>query len=423
MALLAVAASFPCPDKLRAADRGKSAKAVEVVFPALTLESLENIARSEHPVLRQAAARIDAARGKWLQAGLPPNPRWGYSGQQLGSRGLAEQHGVLIEQNLIRGGKLQASRQVAEHEVEQAEREFVAQEMRVLTDLRVAFVETLVAQRRREFTEDLERISREAASIADSLFAAKEVSRVDVVQARLELQQAQVAARVVRTRHEAAWRQLAAIVGQPDLTIRPIDGDLTSEVPDLEWDAVLNRLWQESPEIAVALAGLARARSAVVRAVAEPVPDITVQGIVQRDYGVRGTDGAIQVTMPFPIFDRNQGAIRQARAESVAAEMQLQKLELDLQKRLAHVFEQYASARQRVEQYEQEILPLARESLDLTRAGYQSGELNYLAFLTAQRTYSQANIAFIEALGALRSAAWRIEGQLLSGGLNSDSAP
>jgi len=389
----------------------------------MTLESLEAIARAEHPALRQAAARIDAARGKWLQSGLPPNPRWGYSGQQLGSRGLAEQHGVLIEQDLVRGGKLRANRRVAGHEIEQAEREFAAQELRVLTDVRLAFVETLVAQRRRELTDDLERISSEAASIADSLFASKEVSRVDVLQAKLELQQAQVASRVVRTRHEAAWRQLAAVVGQPDLTIRSIDGQWTSDIPDLEWDTVLDRLWQESPEIAVALAGLARARSAIVRAVAEPVPDITVQGIVQRDYGVRGTDGAIQVTMPFPIFNRNQGAIRQARAESVAAEMQLQKLELDLQKRLAHVFERYASARQRVEQYEQEILPLARESLDLTRAGYQSGELNYLAFLTAQRTYSQTNITFVEALGELRGAVWLIEGQLLHGGMSSDSAP
>ena len=67
----------------------------------LALSDLEVLALARNPSLRRMAALVGAARGNALQAGLPPNPSVGYEGQQLGSGGLAEQHGVLLAKKLF----------------------------------------------------------------------------------------------------------------------------------------------------------------------------------------------------------------------------------------------------------------------------------------------------------------------------------
>ena len=85
------------------------------------------------------AALVAAARGNWVQVGLPPNPNWGYLGQQLGSGPAATQHALLIDGELINGGKLRWNRAVAEQELVKAEQELYAQQQRVVTDVRVAF--------------------------------------------------------------------------------------------------------------------------------------------------------------------------------------------------------------------------------------------------------------------------------------------
>ena len=97
----------------------------------------------------------------------------------------------------------------------------------------------------------------------------------------------------------------------------------------------------------------------------------------------------------------------------------MQRVELDLQLRLSQVFERYANARNQVEKYNRDILPAAKESLDLTRAGYRAGEFGFLNLLTAQRTYFQTNLGYLEALRDLWSAAWEIEGLLLNNSLQA----
>src|SRR5690242_7306439 len=88
--------------------------------PGLSLTNLEHIALSANPSIARASALVSAAQGQMVQVGLPPNPTAGYSGQQLGSGGLAEQHGIQFSQEIIRGGKLRLNRAVAEQELSRA---------------------------------------------------------------------------------------------------------------------------------------------------------------------------------------------------------------------------------------------------------------------------------------------------------------
>lgn len=403
---------LPTPEKLPPAVAAKT---------QLSLEDLEHMALSSNPAIIQASALVGAARGNWIQVGLLPNPTVGYDGQQLGSGGLAEQHGVMFSQEIVRGGKLRLNRAVAEQEIARAQQDLAVQQQRVVTDVRMSFYHVLLAQRQIDVTEDLVRISRQGAKSVDTLFRAKEAGRADVLQAQLEVENAEVLTRNARNKHDAAWRTLCAVVGNPTLPQQALDGDAFAAPKEIDFDEALNRLQSTSPEIAAAMTDIGRARFALDRANVEPVPNVTLQGLVNViDNGIGGkTDAGINISVPIPVWNRNQGAVLRAQHEIAAAEQALQKLELGLQSRLAPTFERYANARNQVERYRAAILPAAQESLELTRKMYEAGEANFLYLLTAQRTFSQTNLNYLEALRELRISEVEIEGLLLRDSLNT----
>ena len=100
----------------------------------------------------------------------------------------------------------------------------------------------------------------------------------------------------------------------------------------------------------------------------------------------------MQVGIPLPWWNRNQGGIRQAQAEVSVASQNIQRVALDLKSRLPVAYQDYSNAKAQVETYSTEILPRAAETYDLVRRGYAAGAVGYLDLLTAQRTYAATNL-------------------------------
>jgi cobalt-zinc-cadmium efflux system outer membrane protein len=392
-----------------------------VVAGALTLADLEQMALACNPSVTRSSALVEAARGNWVQVGLPPNPSVGYEGQQIGSRGLAEQDGVFVGQEFVRGGKLRLNREIAAQEVAMAQHRLAAQQQRVLTDVRMAYYQVLIAQRQQRLTGELRNIAGQGVKTAEALQKGKEVGRVDVIQSQLEFENAEILVQNAQNRSRATWQTLASVVGNPNLPLQPLDGDIEEQRQPHDYQTSLQRLLSTSPEIATAMAEIERARWAAERARVEKTPNVTVQGLVNwRDNGIGGrSDGSLNVGVPLPLWNRNQGGIVQATQQAAAAERALQQLELSLRNRLAPVYERYANALNQVTKYRSKILPAAEESLKLTRQSYQVGETGYVSLLTAQRTYSQTNLNYLESLRELRAAEAEIEGLLLSGSLEN----
>ena len=388
--------------------------------PPLTLEELEAMALQNNPSIGRAQAFVMAARGNWVQVGMLPNPFAGFSDQQIGSGGRAEQPGVYFGQDIIRGGKLRLNREVAAQEISRAEQDLSAQELRVRTDVRIAFYQILIAQRQLTLSDALTDIATKSVATADALFKAKEVSRSDTLLAEIELENARIINRNSRNRFVAAWQTLSTVVGIPEMAPQPVSGDPESGGADYTWEQVAPDILGRSPELAAALIEINRAQAAYERARVEAVPNVQFQGLINViDNGIGGRpDGAVQVQMPIPLWNRNQGGIFQAQSQIGVAERAYRTLELSIQNRLAGVFERYSSARYQVERYREKILPASKESLDIAIASFKAGETGYLNLLTAQRTYSQTNVNYLDALRELRQAEAQIQGLLLSGSLD-----
>lgn len=400
------------------------AQVVEATQPPATsvgmsLQTLEQMALQTNPSLQRALHLIGATQGTALQVGLPPNPSFGYQGQQIGSRGRAEQHGITFSQEIVAKDKLSLNRSVACQDIVLAQQQLVAQRLRVLTDVRMAFYRALRAQRQIDVTTELEKISQQALKSAEALFKAQEVGKTDVLQAQMEVESAAIQLQNARNRHRAAWSELTAVIGQGALEPQPLDGDLYAAARNFDYQDLSGWLRSQSPEVSSAAASIDRARLNLQRQLVETRPNLSLQGLVNwRDNGINGdADGGVAVAVPVPIWNRNQGAIHQARQQLAAAEKSLEQLGLDLQHRLAPIFERYANARYQVERLREHVLPLASQALELTSQTYQAGEVGFVSLLTAQRTYNERQLGLLEALEALRVAEAEIDGMLLSSSL------
>ena len=385
----------------------------------LTIERLEQMAAANNPTLAQAARRVQALEGEQIQVGLYPNPVIGYQSEEMGENGQAGQHGMYLRQEVVTSGKLRLNRAVVSQEVQQARWEYEMQQWRVTNAVRSQAYDVLAAQRTMEVAQELVGIGKAAEESAEKLFDANQVSQVDVLQARVEANTAQLQLIAARKTHEAAWRRLAIVIGLPDLQPSPLGNSLDGSLPELSWNQAVAELMQQSPQLASARTGVERARAAWARACAGRTPNVETGASVRYNDESDSTTLSLQVGVPLMIYDRNQGNIMRAQAELMAAQQNVQRVELLLQDRLAEAFREFEVAREQVAQYRQGILPDAKKSLELTRAGYQQSEFGYLELLTAQQTYSRTNLAYIARLRELWLSAVQIDGMLLTGGLEA----
>ena len=96
-----------------------------------------------------------------------------------------------------------------------------------------------------------------------------------------------------------------------------------------------------------------------------------------------------------------------------------QDIEILLQDRLATAYRRYANSRQQADRYRDRVVPRAKRSLELVSQGYSKGQVEYLTLLTAQQTFIEVNLAYLDALREFRASSSAIDGQLLSGSLST----
>lgn len=384
-----------------------------------SLPSFEQTALANHPGLQELQERITALEGKWLQVGLRPNTHLGFSGQQLYSGGEAEQIGLFVGQQVVRQPKLDWNRQVVCHELEVARQQWEIQRQRVLTDVRQNYYQVLVAQERVAILERLAEIANQAVTAAESLQRAGEGTQIDILRATVEQQATQVELTNARTSLSARWQQLNAVLGAPQSTAVVLTGDLTASLTEIDSEVYWGQLQQQSPELLSVLAERERAQASWQRARVEAQPDVDIESVVQYDQSTGGTNANLQVSMPLPWRDWNQGGIQQTRSEWLAAEQSVHKVELGLQQRLAMVFQDYENARQQIQAYRAEdgMIANSQKSLQLIDAAYRAGEIGFLDLITAQRTNAQTNLLYLTSLESYWNAYWELEGMLLKGSL------
>jgi cobalt-zinc-cadmium efflux system outer membrane protein len=389
----------------------------ETPADVLSLNELQDLAAAGNPTLRQAQGLLEQAQGNWLQSGLYPNPTLGYNGQ--GNNGPFDMQGGYLSQNIVTANKLGLNRAVASLDIQRAQWEAEAQGLRVVNEIRIRYTAALGAQRQVAVAQELVRVADQGVKISEQLLESEQVSRADVLQARLQRNQTLIVLRSAQFRAASAWKQLGNVIGAPDLPPRLLEGNLEDGLPEVDWDFAWQRLIGDNPLLQAARSRSAAAALQVQREQAQVVPDLQLTGYRWNDsihppnvmYG-------LNVGATLPVWDRNQGNIAAAVGELKASQAEIARLELSFRDRLADAYQRYQTARNQVQLYRETILPTAQENVSLTQKAYEEGEFDFLRVLTARRDLFQANIDYVNALIGMRTAVIEIEGLQLTGGLD-----
>jgi len=378
----------------------------------------EQIALGNHPAIATLGARISAARGRWVQVGLRKNPVVGYVGNDIGEGGSAGKQGGFVTQVFITADKRHLAREVVERELTQLHHELEVARRRVLGDVNVHFMESYFAQKGIEMVSQLAALAEQEVKAMQQLLAAQEVATLEVLTAQRLRDRIQLQLQQRQLQRNSAWQKLTAVAGRPDLGVTTLVHQLPTDLPPLVWETTLQQLLATSPELASALAARETAGWNVELARAQRYPNLQVTAGLQGDTLADETLANLSVGVPLPLFDRNQGGIAAAEGQLAAADSEINRVRLQLQRRLAILFQEYLVAHSRVEFFQQRILPNVEQSLQLAEEGFRQGQLDYLTVVRTRKELIQTKREQLEAQDQIHARLGTLENLLLSGSLD-----
>ena len=382
------------------------------------LADLEQIALQNNPTMAQAAAQVESARSKALQAGLYPNPTIGYASDQVGAAGtLGETQGAFVQQAIITAGKLRLSRAKFNQEAYEAEIRVIQQQYRVLNGVRTGYYELLALTRMIDLHRRILANAQESLLTHKEMFNTGQANRADVLLAQVAVNDAKIELRGLENGYTAHWQQLTALIGSPEVPVSALKGRLESEGAPLDWASSLERLLQESPELLAARAHVVHDQISLQREKAEPVPNIQLQGVTGYNFETRNATAGVQVGFKIPVWDRNQGAIHQVQADVGRSQAEVRRIELSLRQRLAEVFDKYQTALESCAIYRESSVPQVTQAYELQLEMYKQRRTPWPQVVMLQRTMLEVNGKYIQSLLELRKSEVAMSGFLLTDGL------
>jgi len=396
----------------------------------ISLEELQQVALQHNPTLAQATANIRAAEGRKKQSGLYPNPTVGYQGEEIrGGPFRGGEQGFFVQQDIVTAGKLGLNRNIFEQERKQAETEAHEQKLRVVTNVKLAYIQALAAQQTLELRRNLAKLAQDAIETSHQLANVGQADAPDVLEAEVEGQQADLAVTQAEQNQQRVWKELGAVVGDPHLQLMRLEGNL-EEMPAVDAEQLVEKLVNESPAVKIAELGVKKAEASLARAKREPIPDLQLRAGLQQNRELLETTGRptglqafADVGVQIPIFNRNQGNIAASKADVERAQRELERVKLALRERAASVVQSYMYSQTAVARYKNQMIPRAQKAYDMYSKKYQQMAAAYPQVLIAQRTLMQLEVSHINALQSFATNSVALQAYLLTDGLEAPSQP
>lgn len=407
---LACAALFPslasAQGPLPATAAAQTQAATPTTASGLTLAKAIEAALQQNPQLRAASAELDASDGSVRQAGLLPNPVLGVD--QEDTRSATRTTTVQLSQTLELGGKRAARVALAQRGKDIAALDLLTRRGDVRAQTVQAFFDALTAQERVKVAEESLRIAGSGVDAAVRRVTAGKVSPTEATRARVAQSTARIEWRQAQAERSAAGRALAALMGAPDGSIQRLDGDVDALPVAPSAADVVARL-ADAPGVRRAQLQVQQADASYGLARTQAVPDVTVGVGAKRAQELGRTQAVISISVPLPLFDRNQGAQLEALRKRDAAQANAEAEALRLRSEVLQLADLLQARREEVETLRREVLPGAQSAYEAARTGFELGKFSFLDALDAQRTWLQVRSQYFAALAQVHRSAAEIE--------------
>ncbi len=380
----------------------------------LTLDAAVDRLVRENLELRAARWQIPASRADVLTASLRANPIL-YADAQLVPYGRytrdrpggQTQYDLNISHPVDYSGKRRA--RTASAAVTLNVQEALYQDaVRIQIDnLYTVFVDLLSAREAIRYARASRAGIERLVSINETLYRKADVTRPDVFRARALLDASDLAILNAEEVERRARRTLATLLNLPTesaetLRVRGTIADVAPPPPttrDLVQIALTHR-----PDLAAQRLGVSRARAEVRLARANRFGDayLLAQPYTFQDNTPNGlkspTSWALGLTIPLPIYNRNQGGVARAGLNVDQTLNEVAAMERRVEAEVREVERAYILTREQLFKIDRDLLPAARRLRDDSLELFVGGEITALEADTARKDYNQAVRQYRETL-------------------------
>jgi cobalt-zinc-cadmium efflux system outer membrane protein len=372
----------------------------------LTLEQAIDITLEHSLDLRSKFFEIPMARADILQANLRSNPVFYQDGQLLQYKGSAfnraapggpSQFDTNITYPLDVSFKRRARTEVAKRAEKVLEASYQEAVRQRIDDVYGAYVAALGARQTARYAklsvEQLENLLVRA----EQLLEKGEASRVEVIPVRIQLRTSRLGLADAISAHRKAKLALGSLMNLTPEQSFAIELKASIEVPapppppveELEALAIAER-----PDVISYRLGVVRSEADVKLSKANAYSDIYVlwQPYTFQDnspYGLKSQySWSLGVTIPVPIYNRNQGGVERAKLNVTQSSLQLREAERQARVDVQQALQEYQTARKLVTELREQVVPEAREQRDESLKLLTTGELSISDYIQAQLAFN-----------------------------------
>ena len=374
------------------------------------LQMLSLAALYFNPTLDLARARLAAAEGAVVTASARPNPTFDLAPGVPSPYLLSQDLLFMIETAGKRGFRIQAAKDLDQA----AQFDLADSAWNVAMGVRTALVNYLVASRNLELLQAQEKLRTDQVAILRQISAAGEMTGFDVDVARTDLSKTTVATRSAEVQVADTKSVLAAAIGIPVATLDAIEFSWPAfetppppesiPVDQVRKEAVVNRL-----DIRRALAQYEAAESDLRLEIAKQFPTFKIgPGYTYEEQNSFFTLG---LSTSLPLFDRNQGPIKEAEArreQAAAAFSQTQAQVIENSERARVV---YTAALKEVAEA-QSLYQLQEDQVEIIQQNIRAGTDDRLGLDAAQIQVSVLAQSQLDAVARAQQAFGNLEDSL-----------
>ncbi len=337
-----------------------------------------------------------------VQSSLYPNPKFSYevedfAGNKLWKGWDHRQERYVFGQLIETAGKRVLRTQVAAYQYYASLVGSDVSKIVTLNQLMRAFIGVASAQEFLQVALDQEKIAKEVLRIATVKVEAGKVSLIQQNKAEVAYSNAVIAVETAKVDFKNAKKRLSLLWANPCADFNKVVFpfyDITSPIPIEQCVANLSN----QPEIVQSGFQYLSAEKNWRLAKANRIPDVTVSVGYKVNYREDSHGMLAAVSIPIPLFDRNQGNIGSAYLDMHTVEDQGKQLWIVLQSKLAISHEEVVRAYEEASRIKNKSLPSATEAFELAEKGYREGKFEYLDVLDAQRTLFDVRQRYVQSL-------------------------
>lgn len=372
----------------------------------ISLPQALEAAFAHNPELAAAQWEIGVAEGDRQQAGLIPNPVLSWEVED--TRRDTSTTTVMLSQALELGGKRGARIEAAGKGQDAARLELEQRGNELRADVVQAFYAAARAQAGLELARQSRALAERGLHVAEGRVRAGKVSPVEATRAQVQLAETDLLVRRAETLKINSNRELARATGSPTASFERLDYTDLSPGKSPSSARMMTAL-NQSAELRLAQTRIEQREAALGSERAKRIPDLTVSVGSQYSREERERVNVVGLSMPLPLFDRNQGNVLAASRRADQSRDLRNAVELKLRTQTQSAFDQWSTAAQEVESFNKVILPAAQSAVDTATRGFEMGKFGFLEVLDAQRTLISARSQYLESLATATEARVAIE--------------